>query len=243
MNPIDRRPLLLSQTSTSPRPPRPAIAVAVGSLSLIAIALSGWLAVQAGAEHAQADLVRWFNHPPQPFAVVLAASNPFLRPVPLLALAVALTGWVVWTAPVASQRWEDLRVIVLAVGVAELIAQVMKYLADQPRPLAVIPGLSNHGYPTNPRGNAYPSAHTAVIIAAVSALWPWMRWPQRIAGLAFAVLIACNRIYIGAHWPIDVLGGAAIGLFAATITWLIATRWPSTLRFNTEPGDGHQTTR
>ena len=44
--------------------------------------------------------------------------------------------------------------------------------------------------------------------------------------LTLAVLVACNRIYIGAHWPLDVVGGAAIGLLAGTITWLIATRRP-----------------
>jgi undecaprenyl-diphosphatase len=106
------------------------------------------------------------------------------------------------------------------------VAQVIKHLADQPRPLAVIPGLDTHGYPSSPHGNAYPSAHTALVVAAVSALWPWMRWPHRIIGLLFAVLVGCNRVYIGAHWPIDVLGGAAIGLLCGTLTWLLASRWP-----------------
>jgi undecaprenyl-diphosphatase len=102
----------------------------------------------------------------------------------------------------------------------------MKHLADQPRPLAVISGLDTHGYPTSPHGNAYPSAHTAMVVAAVCALWPWMSRLQRIVSLAFAVLVACNRIYIGAHWPMDVVGGAAIGLFAGATAWLVATRWP-----------------
>ena len=85
--------------------------------------------------------------------------------------------------------------------------------------------MTTHGYPADPLGNAYPSAHTAAVVGAVSALWPWMRWPQRIVDLVFAVLVGCNRIYIGAHWP-DVLGGAAIGLLSGTLTWLLATRWP-----------------
>ena len=152
--------------------------------------------------------------------------NPLLRPVPLLVVAIVLVGWVVLTASTTSQRLEVLRALVVALILSELVAQVMKRLADQPRPLAVIPGLDTHGYPTSPHGNAYPSAHTALVVAAVSALWPWMGWPQRIVGVAFAVLVACNRVYIGAHWPIDVVGGAAIGLLAGTVTWLVATRWP-----------------
>ncbi len=50
--------------------------------------------------------------------------------------------------------------------------------------------------------------------------------PEHGVGPALATLIACNRVYIGAHWPLEVLGGAAIGLLSGTLTWLIAMRWP-----------------
>lgn len=102
----------------------------------------------------------------------------------------------------------------------------MKDLANQPRPLAVLGDLDTQGYPVEPLGNAYPSAHTALFVGAALALWPWMRWPQRIVAVAIAVSVGCNRIYIGAHWPVDVVGGAAIGMFAGASTWLVATRWP-----------------
>ena len=42
--------------------------------------------------------------------------------------------------------------------------------------------------------------------------------------MVLVVLIPLNHVYIGAHWPIDLAGGAAVGLLAATITWLIAAR-------------------
>ncbi len=200
--------------------------MALGGASVVVVAVSAWFAVQPGAETAQTGLVEWFNDPPQPFAAILAAANPLLRPVPLLLVTVVLVGWIGWAARETWQRVEVVRALVIAVILAELLTQVLKRLADQPRPLAVIPGMDTHGYPTSPQGNAYPSAHTAVVVAAVSALWPWMGWPQRIVGLVFAVLIGCNRVYIGAHWPIDVLGGAAIGLLCGTLCWLIATRWP-----------------
>ena len=152
--------------------------------------------------------------------------NPLLRPAPLLLVAGVLVGWILVTAWRTSHRLEVARALVLAVLLSELFAQVLKRLAGQPRPLSVIPGLDAHGYPISPHGNAYPSAHTAVSVAMVSALWPWMSRPQRIVGAAFAVLIAGNRMYIGAHWPVDVLGGAAIGLLCGSLVWLVATRWP-----------------
>ena len=218
--------LVADRSSDRPRPPPPSVGVALGGLSVVVVAVSAWIAVQPGAETTQTGLVGWFNDPPQPFAAIFATVNPLLRPVPMLLATVVLVGWIVWAARETWMRLEVVRALVVAVTFAELMAQVLKRLADQPRPLAVIPGLDTHGYPTSPLGNAYPSAHTAVVVAAVFAVWPWIGWPQRIVGLVFAFLIGCNRVYIGAHWPIDVLGGAAIGLLCGTLSWLVATRWP-----------------
>jgi undecaprenyl-diphosphatase len=200
--------------------------VFTGLLALAAIAVSAWLATLAGAERAQTGLVRWFNDPPQPFAAVFALVNPLCRPVPLALVAAVFIGWVLITAAGRLGRLEALRALVIALALAEIVAQVLKRVANQPRPLAVIEGLDTHGYPTDPNGNAYPSAHTALLVGALLALWPWMRWPQRVVGVIITVSVALNRIYIGAHWPIDVLGGAAVGVLAGDITWLAARRWP-----------------
>jgi undecaprenyl-diphosphatase len=143
----------------------------------------------------------------------------------LAVVAIALAGWILVTAR-GSTRWEVLRAAVLAFALAELLTQVLKRLADQPRPTAAISGLDVHGYPKDPFGNAYPSAHTSVTVGLVTALWPWLTGPQRAVGVAVAVLVALNRLYIGAHWPVDVVGGAAIGLLSGTVCWLVAARWP-----------------
>jgi membrane-associated phospholipid phosphatase len=200
-------------------------AVTLG-VAAVVIVVSAWMATAAGAERAQTGLVEWFNHPPQPVATVFALVNPLFRPIPLTVLSVIFLAWVLFTAGAVGARLDILRALAIALVIAELMAQVMKHLADQPRPLVVIDGLDTHGYPMEPHGNAYPSAHTALLVAAVCALWPWTRWPQRVVGVAVAVLVACNRIYIGAHWPVDVLGGFAIGMFAGAVTWLVASRWP-----------------
>jgi membrane-associated phospholipid phosphatase len=209
-----------------PRPPGLVASAAVGGLALVVVAVSAWLATRAEAKTAQADVVRWFNQPPQPFAAIFAAVNPLFRPVPLTVLAIVLAGWVLLAAGDLPQRLEVARALALSLLIAEVLAQVMKRIASQPRPTALIPGLDVHGYPTDPWGNAYPSAHTALVVAAVCALWPWMRWPARVAGTALALLVPLNRIYIGAHWPIDLVGGAAIGVFSAAVCWAVAGRWP-----------------
>ncbi len=227
-------------TAVAPAPreasgvPRPVTAWVLASVSVVVIAATWWLALQPGAAEAQTAFVTWINDPPQPLAGVLAATNLLLRPVPLAVVALALFGWIMVTARGAA-RGEVLRAMVLSFALCEVITQVLKRLADQPRPTASIPGLDVHGYPKDPFGNAYPSAHTSVVVGLVAALWPWLTWPQRVVGVATAMLVALNRLYIGAHWPVDVVGGAAIGLLSGCVCWLVAARWPIHHGSHTQP--------
>ncbi len=209
----------------TPAPPAPKRSWALATASVLVVVATYWLALQPGADAAQTDLVRWMNDPPRPFETVLAVTNSLFRPVPLAVLAAGLAGWVLTTTR-GSQRWEVLRAALVGLALSELITQVLKRVADQPRPTASVPGLDVHGYPKDPFGKAYPSAHTAVAVGLVTALWPWLTRPQRVVGVVVALLVALNRLYIGAHWPVDVVGGAAIGLLAGALCWLVAARWP-----------------
>lgn len=215
----------MSVTARQRVAPRAATSWAVAAVSVLVTVLTYRLALRPGSHEAQADLVRWLNDPPQPLQAVLAVTNPLLRPAPLAVIGLGLLAWILSTAR-SGPRLEVLRAVVLSVAVAELVTQVLKRLADQPRPTAVIPGLDVHGYPKDPHGRAFPSAHTSVTVGLVAALWPWLTWPQRCVGVAGAVLVALNRVYIGAHWPVDVVGGAAIGLLSGSLCWLVAARWP-----------------
>jgi undecaprenyl-diphosphatase len=62
----------------------------------------------------------------------------------------------------------------------------------------------------NPDGYSFPSGHAATAFAAawvLGARFPRARWPL----LGVATLIALSRVVVGAHWPSDVLVGAAVG--------------------------------
>jgi membrane-associated phospholipid phosphatase len=231
----DNEPASSASPPHSPHPPRPVTAFVVVGLSLVVIALSAWAAVQPGSDTAQTATMLWFHDPPQPWAAILAIANPLVRPVPLAVVSALLLCWALLTAHGPGHRLEICRALILAVALSEVVAQVAKRLVDQPRPLSVIPGLDSHGYPKDPNGNAYPSAHTAVAVAVVCALWPWLSWPQRVVAAAFAMVVATNRLYIGAHWPIDIIGGAAIGLLSGAVAWLVAARWPIGAHGSHEP--------
>ncbi|WP_029901372.1 phosphatase PAP2 family protein, partial [Nocardia brasiliensis] len=54
--------------------------------------------------------------------------------------------------------------------------------------------------------------HAIILFGTVALLWPYLRGRARVAMVAIAVVAALARIYLGAHAPLDVIGGAGAGL-------------------------------
>ncbi len=102
----------------------------------------------------------------------------------------------------------------------------MKLVVDRGRPPAYLSDVLFHGYPTDPRGTGYPSSHTAVTVAVVVGAWPWLNRPWRVGGVVAAAAIGLNRMYVGAHFPLDVLGGVAVGLVSGGIVLVVALQLP-----------------
>lgn len=69
-----------------------------------------------------------------------------------------------------------------------------------------------------PSGHAFSAFSTAVLFGG---LYPRLRWPLFFV----AFLTGLSRIYVGAHFPADVLGGAMIGLFSSWITLRFIWPW------------------
>ncbi len=81
-----------------------------------------------------------------------------------------------------------------------------------------------------PWDSSFPSGHTSASFAAAMVL-VLRRWWGRWAALALAILIAFSRLYLYVHFPTDVLGGLAVGMFCgwlAVVVWnrWIASHWP-----------------
>jgi membrane-associated phospholipid phosphatase len=113
-----------------------------------------------------------------------------------------------------------------------LLSAAGKRLAASPRPAAVLDPSSVHIQGQVLSGhNAFPSGHsiTIFLVATVVALgYPPLRtrWLPLCAVLAAAVLVGASRIMVGAHWPSDALGGAALGILAGLAGDALARRWP-----------------
>jgi len=73
-----------------------------------------------------------------------------------------------------------------------------------------------------PVSDSFPSGHAATSFAC-AALLAWLTPLPKVPLFVLAALIAYSRVYVGVHYPLDVVGGAALGLAVATALRLLAT--------------------
>lgn len=98
----------------------------------------------------------------------------------------------------------------VAAGIAWVLVHVAKSIADRPRPYEVAAGAVLRQEPAH--GTSFPSSHTAVTLAVAIALVPFLARPLAAVGIGYAVLVGWSRVYLGVHYPVDVLAGAGIGM-------------------------------
>jgi undecaprenyl-diphosphatase len=116
---------------------------------------------------------------------------------------------------------------------AGILSAGVKHLALRPRPAAVLPldRIHIHG-PVLSGHNSFPSGHSITIFLVLGGLLlssPWLR-RHPIVGVAcgaLAAAVAMSRVMVGAHWPSDVLAGAALGLVSAALGRLFVIMWLS----------------
>ncbi|MER6222074.1 phosphatase PAP2 family protein [Streptomyces sp900105755] len=138
-----------------------------------------------------------------------------------------VAGW--WTA---RRRGPRAMTVALAAPVAVLAAfaaaEVVKKLVAEVRPCRSMP----HAYFVDtcpaPSDYAFPSGHATVAAATVAALFLLDRRLSAVAAV-FAVLEGFSRVYVGAHYPHDVLGSAAVALPVAFLVSSAASRWVTPL--------------
>ena len=195
------------------RVPRPGTAGLVAGMGAALFGVSA-LVLKTGTLSWDEGLFRVLNQVPAAAAAVLTPVSHLFLPAGITVVVVLAVVCVVArnraVLPVAAGA--------AAAGLAWALAHVAKAIADRPRPYEVITGAVLRQQPAH--GTSFPSSHTAVTAAVVIALVPFLARPLAGAGIGYAVLVGWSRVYLGVHYPLDVLGGAGIGLAAGGVILL-----------------------
>jgi undecaprenyl-diphosphatase len=114
--------------------------------------------------------------------------------------------------------------VVVAVGGGMLVSTLTKLGFDRPRP-DLVPHATQVYTASFPSGHAMMAAITYLTLGALLArVQPRLRLKLYLIGLAaiLTVLVGFSRIYLGVHWPTDVLAGWTLGAAWALACWAIA---------------------
>ena len=137
---------------------------------------------------------------------------------------------------VLQTRYRTALVVAITSFSAELLSNVMKRAFNRPRP-SVVPHLREVFSSSFPSGHAMESAIVFLTLGAILMRAAESRI-TKIYIFATAVLLTAlvgiSRVYLGVHYPTDVIGGWIIGFMWASICWLVAQRFEAAAHIQAE---------
>ncbi|MBE7940127.1 phosphatase PAP2 family protein [Ramlibacter aquaticus] len=136
----------------------------------------------------------------------------------LLPLIVLVLAWLCWR-----RAWRTAAYWVGCAAFGELLVQVLKYTLGRQRPLTLYTGNEQFSFPS---GHASVSAVVLGFLAFLVSRGQPSAWRTGAALLAalYVTLVSFSRLYLGAHWLSDVVGGASMGLAWVAVVAMVYTQ-------------------
>jgi len=187
------------------------VALVLTAAAFIAVADSGALA------HIQRVDDSWLRlmvtHRSAPVTAVAKFFNLLGLVSVTLPVRIAIAAYLAWR-----RRWWHFAAFVAAIVLSELFIGTLKGIYDRARPPGSLVATSGASFPSG-----HSIAASVTIVAAVIALVPPGRrrawWGT--GAVAFSILMALSRAYLGAHWLSDAIAGVLLGTSCALLAALV----------------------
>jgi len=120
--------------------------------------------------------------------------------------------------------WRLALTIVGAYGVA----YIAKHFVGRVRPMEL---LTNVHVRATETGMGFPSGHATLSTVIALTIWPYIPTKAKYVLVPlFIALVALSRLYLGVHFPMDVIGGIAVGVGAVSFVRVLPTSFRKLLR-------------
>lgn len=170
-------------------------------------------------EELNRTLFLWINATPESPAWLISLATFIARDLIVIAPLAVVALWL-WGS---DQQLKTQRTLVLKTGIALAYALTISWcignLFPHARPFVV--GLG-HQFLSHAPDDSYPSDHGTAIFTFAIAFLCWHRvWSGAIL-MGISIAIAWSRIYLGVHWPADMVGGLLVGALSclfAQVAW------------------------
>jgi membrane-associated phospholipid phosphatase len=133
---------------------------------------------------------------------------------------------VIGALPLVAAAAALLRRLRLAVALAAAtllkvsLEDAAKIFVQRHRPAETLPDVILRGQ-SAAHGLSFPSGHAMVIFAIAALVAPYFKSWWKVLPWALAAAVCLSRVYLGAHFPLDVAAGAGLGLFIGGVLNLV----------------------
>ncbi len=164
-------------------------------------------------------LFAWMNATPDSPAWLIQAAiliaRDLINIVPLLAVVLWLWG--------PRDQLSALRQLVIKMGMAIVVSLTVSWVMGHvfPHDRPFVDGVG-YNFLHHAPDDSYPSDHGTVAFTFALAFLFWHRLWSGTVLMGVALLIAWSRVYLGVHWPLDMLGGLLVGIsgcLSAQMLW------------------------